>query len=54
MLLMFFCVLFYSHIVERMCDNSAGIKLTRNLEQGNSYKETFTGTPAAGKELPHI
>ncbi|NXJ59961.1 PLEK2 protein, partial [Rostratula benghalensis] len=31
-------------IVEKMCDNSTGIKLTRNLEQGNRYKETFTGS----------
>lgn len=47
-------VLFYSHIVERMGDSSTGIKLTRNLEQGNRYKETFTGTPTAGSESPHI
>ncbi|NXK79320.1 PLEK2 protein, partial [Amazona guildingii] len=32
------------HIVERMCDSSTGIKLTRNLQQGNRYKETFTGS----------
>ncbi|XP_026705113.1 pleckstrin-2 [Athene cunicularia] len=32
------------HIVERMCDSSTGIKRTRNLEQGNRYKETFTGS----------
>lgn len=37
-----------------MCDNSTGIKLTRNLEQGNRYKETFIGMPVAGKELPCI
>lgn len=42
-----------SNIVERMYDSSTGIKLTRNLDQGNRYKETFTGTAAAGKEPPH-
>ncbi|KAM9191457.1 pleckstrin-2 [Mergus octosetaceus] len=32
------------HIVDKMRDSSTGIKLTRNLEQGNRYKETFTGS----------
>lgn len=41
------CVLFYSHIVDKMRDSSTGIKLTLNVEQGNRYKETFTGKPAA-------
>lgn len=30
-----------------MRDSSTGIKLTLNVEQGNRYKETFTGKPAA-------
>lgn len=34
-----------------MRDSSTGIKLTRNLEQGNRYKETFTGMPAADKDF---
>jgi len=37
-----------------MYDSSTGIKLTHNLQQGNRYKQTFTGTPAADKGLPRI
>ncbi|XP_062433031.1 pleckstrin-2 isoform X4 [Rhea pennata] len=32
------------HIVDKMRDSSTGIKLTPNMEQGNRYKETFTGS----------
>ncbi|XP_054827869.1 pleckstrin-2 isoform X1 [Eublepharis macularius] len=32
-----------NHIVDKMYDNSSGIKLTPNSEQGNTYKESFTG-----------
>uniref|UniRef100_A0A8V0ZIS2 Pleckstrin 2 n=1 Tax=Gallus gallus TaxID=9031 RepID=A0A8V0ZIS2_CHICK len=32
------------HIVDKMRDSSTGIKLTLNVEQGNRYKETFTGS----------
>ncbi|NWX86487.1 PLEK2 protein, partial [Nothoprocta ornata] len=31
-------------IVDKMHDSSSGIKLTPNMEQGNRYKETFTGS----------
>ncbi|XP_032630622.1 pleckstrin-2 isoform X1 [Chelonoidis abingdonii] len=33
-----------NHIVDKMHDNSNGIKLTPNMEQGNTYKESFTGS----------
>ncbi|EMP40958.1 Pleckstrin-2 [Chelonia mydas] len=33
-----------NHIVDKMHDNSNGIKLTHNMEQGNTYKESFTGS----------
>uniref|UniRef100_K7G280 Pleckstrin 2 n=1 Tax=Pelodiscus sinensis TaxID=13735 RepID=K7G280_PELSI len=33
-----------NHIVDKMHDNSNGIKLTPNTEQGNTYKESFTGS----------
>ncbi|TFK15007.1 papilin [Platysternon megacephalum] len=33
-----------NHIVDKMHDNSNGIKLTSNMEQGNTYKESFTGS----------
>ncbi|XP_077178614.1 pleckstrin-2 isoform X1 [Paroedura picta] len=32
-----------NHIVDKMHDNSSGVKLTPNTEQGNMYKESFTG-----------
>ncbi|XP_034969752.2 pleckstrin-2 [Zootoca vivipara] len=33
-----------NHIVDKMHDNSSGIKLTPNTEQGSTYKESFTGS----------
>ncbi|XP_066467136.1 pleckstrin-2 [Tiliqua scincoides] len=33
-----------NHIVDKMHDNRHGIKLTPNTEQGNTYKESFTGS----------
>ncbi|KAM6359779.1 pleckstrin-2 isoform 3-T3 [Alca torda] len=41
------------HIVEEMCDNSTGIKLTHNLEQGSRYKETFTGSALVDWLISH-
>uniref|UniRef100_A0A8C8R9H8 Pleckstrin-2 n=1 Tax=Pelusios castaneus TaxID=367368 RepID=A0A8C8R9H8_9SAUR len=32
------------HVVDKMHDNSSGIKLIPNMEQGNTYKESFTGS----------
>ncbi|KAJ6667230.1 hypothetical protein lerEdw1_017208 [Lerista edwardsae] len=33
-----------NHIIDKMHDNRHGIKLTPNTEQGNTYKESFTGS----------
>lgn len=53
-LLMLCCALICSNIVERMYDSSTGIKLTRNLDQGNRYKETFTGTSGRQRATSHL